>query len=146
MISIGKTYCIKQGITKDMIHRETGYIRNKDIAYMREGIVVMGVNEVPGSKFGVSYYCLPRTLLFPTPAPALGEKRYVEEMILFHNEMVLLFEPMYIEEDVKKAVDDAVIWLSQAGFKAPTFEIQCRNCGRSVYVGKCCDNPDIHEI
>ena len=29
-------------------------------------------------------------------------------------------------------------WLSRPGF----YVEPCKNCGKCVYVGKCCDNPD----
>lgn len=148
MIVIGKTYCIKAGVTKHMIHKITGFLRNKDIAYMREGVVVMSAAEIEGSQWGTAFYCLPRTILFPTPAPKLGKNRYEEEMVIFESEFKALFEPMYIKKEVEESVDDAMKFLMNINMdKLPQLfpEIVCENCGRSVYVGKCCDNPKIIE-
>lgn len=142
MICIGKTYKLKDGVTKRMIESQTGFIRNKDIAHLREGVVVMAASEMKNSKWGLAFYCIPRTVLFPTPAPELGENRYKEELIIFESEFMSLFEMMYIEKDVKESVAAALDFLSKLNIsKLTTADIHCANCGRSVYVGKCCDNP-----
>lgn len=146
MISIGKTYRLKSNYDKKAFENEVGFIRNKDLNYLKSGVVVTGCNVIPGSKWGKAFYCIPSTVLFPTPEPEKGENRYKEEMIVFESEFKKFFEQMYLQEEVKKIFEEVNPFLQafiHKAWKNPFPEIKCRNCGRSVYVGKCCDNPDI---
>lgn len=153
MICIGKTYRLNPKCDIKNFKNESGYIREKDLNYFKTGVVIMGVSEVPGSKWGKAFYLLPSTIVFPTPEPEKGDGRFKEEFIMFENELMRYFEPMYIKEEVEEAVTAARKFLESvmhnrtkngSTLSIENFpEIKCRNCGRSVYVGKCCDNPDI---
>ena len=146
MISIGKTYRLKPNYDKKAFNKEVGFYRNKDLNYLKNGVVVKSCMEVPGSKWGLAYYCIPASMLFPTPAPELGPNRFKEEMVIFHDEFMTFFEQMYLKEEVEqffKEVKPSLQAFIHKCWENPFPEITCRNCGRSVYVGKCCDNPDI---
>lgn len=148
MICIGKTYRLKPAFaTKCVYEYHYGFIRDKEFEYLKAGVVITEVKEVPGCDWGKAVFAIPSTLLFPTPEPEKGENRFKEEIILFEIDMMGSFEPMYIEAEVNEAVSTARKFIESVMAQRTSAnlfpEIRCRNCGRCVYVGKCCDNPDI---
>lgn len=47
------------------------------------------------------------------------------------------------QEELDKAVERVKQYMKKNKFLFKECDISpCKNCGRMVYVGKCCDNPD----
>ncbi|QPI17796.1 hypothetical protein POP12_004 [Pectobacterium phage POP12] len=55
-----------------------------------------------------------------------------------------MFNEKEVKERLQKATEGLKKFIEHA--KDSPFEIKCKNCGRSVYVGRCCDNPEIEVL